>query len=316
MHPDHPAVVLFKQGDDLRQDQLTLQLIRVMDTIWLEDGLNLMMTPYNVTSTGDKLGMIEVVQHANTVAGIISSSVRSARTSFGKAFAAAFSNEDAIRDWLHAKCLESEMLLAQLKKNESSEKEPKSKEESMESKLTALATDNFIRSSAGYCVATYVLGIGDRHPSNLMITSDGRFLHIDFGHFLGHFKTKYGFKREKAPFVLTPQMAKAMGGKKSKGFAKFVEYCCRAFNLIRKRSSHLISLFVLMVCCGIPELSSKRNIEWLRNKLLLTRTEKQTGETVKVSDAEASKAFQALIQESLHETRTEFNNFCHILKHA
>ena len=43
--------------------------------------------------------MIEVVQHANTVAGIISSSVSSARTSFGKAYAAAFSNEDAIRDW-------------------------------------------------------------------------------------------------------------------------------------------------------------------------------------------------------------------------
>ena len=54
-NPHSPAVVLFKAGDDLRQDQLTLQLIRVMDTIWKEDGLDLCMTPYNVTSTGKRL---------------------------------------------------------------------------------------------------------------------------------------------------------------------------------------------------------------------------------------------------------------------
>ena len=318
-HPEHPAIVLFKAGDDLRQDQLTLQLIRVMDTLWKEDGLDLKMTPYNVTSTGEKLGMIEVVQNANTVSGIISSSVRSARTSFGKAYAAAFSNEDAIRDWLLAKCTESEMLREQLAAKDllefGTDKHFRRQVEEATA-LGALAKDNFIRSCAGYCVATYVLGIGDRLPSNLKITSDGRFLHIDFGHFLGNFKTKYGFKREKAPFVLTAQMAKAMGGKNSKGFDLFTTYCCRAFNLIRKKSDHLISLFVLMLCCGIPELQSKDNIEWLRRSLLLTRVNKQTGLVVKVTDAEASEEFMALIQQSLGETRTEFNNFCHILKHA
>lgn len=27
--------------------------------------------------------------------------------------------------------------------------------------------------------------------------------HIDFGHILGHFKEKFGFRRERVPFVLT-----------------------------------------------------------------------------------------------------------------
>jgi hypothetical protein len=82
--------------------------------------------------------------------------------------------------------------------------------------------------------------------SNIMVTQDGRLFHIDFGHFLGNFKTKFGFKRERAPFVLTPDMAYVMGGRESEGWIKFVNLCCVAYNMLRKHANVFINLFAMV----------------------------------------------------------------------
>ena len=58
---------IYKVGDDLRQDMLTLQMIRVMDRLWLKAGIDLRMVSFKCVPTGWKAGIVEFVEDASTL---------------------------------------------------------------------------------------------------------------------------------------------------------------------------------------------------------------------------------------------------------
>lgn len=118
-----PIIIIYKTGDDLRQDILTIQLIKIMDKIWLDDGYDLRMKPYKVVATKDQVGMIEFVQNSETTESI--------QTKYGGRYLGA---------------LKQDTILSFLVENN----DPENLE---------TAKENFLRSCAGYCVATYVLGL-------------------------------------------------------------------------------------------------------------------------------------------------------------
>ncbi len=90
----------------------------------------------------------------------------------------------------------------------------------------------FTLSCAAYCVISYLLGIGDRHLDNIMITKAGYLFHIDFSYILGR-DAKF-----MAPEIrITPDMIDAMGGQTSKNYTLFKNICTRAFNCLRRHSN-------------------------------------------------------------------------------
>jgi phosphatidylinositol 3-kinase len=52
---------MFKYGDDLRQDNLVLQMFKMMDRFWAEEGLGIDMVTYDVMETGFEIGMMQFV---------------------------------------------------------------------------------------------------------------------------------------------------------------------------------------------------------------------------------------------------------------
>ena len=134
------------------------------------------------------------------------------------------------------------------------------------------ACSNFMLSCAGYSVATYVLGIADRHNDNIMVKETGQLFHIDFGHFLGNWKSKFGIKRERVKFILTPDFAYTITrgeGQKSQRWQEFKEACRRCYLLVRKRADLFINLLNMMLSTGIPELKSHKDVDYLVDTLCL-----------------------------------------------
>ncbi|KFM26153.1 Phosphatidylinositol 3-kinase, root isoform [Auxenochlorella protothecoides] len=61
--PHHPATLtlIYKRGDDLRQDQLVVQMISLMDTLLRREHLDLRVTRYAVLPTSSRDGLIQFV---------------------------------------------------------------------------------------------------------------------------------------------------------------------------------------------------------------------------------------------------------------
>ncbi|OWM76069.1 phosphatidylinositol 3-kinase, root isoform [Punica granatum] len=53
--------IIFKKGDDIRQDQLVVQMVSLMDRLLKAENLDLCLTPYQVLATGQDEGMLEFI---------------------------------------------------------------------------------------------------------------------------------------------------------------------------------------------------------------------------------------------------------------
>ncbi|KAF2187366.1 phosphatidylinositol 3-kinase [Zopfia rhizophila CBS 207.26] len=235
--------IIFKTGDDLRQDQLVIQIITLMDRLLRKENLDLKLTPYRILATSTSAGAFQFIPSMSLAAAV-------------------------------SKYKGS--LLAYLRANNPDDTAPLG--------VRKEAMDNYIKSCAGYCVITYLLGVGDRHLDNLLISPSGHFFHVDFGYILG---------RDPKPFApqmkLCKEMIEGMGGPSHANYSQFKEYCFTAYSTLRKSSSLILNLFALMREANIPDIKIERegSVRKVQERLWL-----------EVSEEEAMRGFERLIEES------------------
>uniref|UniRef100_A0AC34GT29 Phosphatidylinositol-4-phosphate 3-kinase n=1 Tax=Panagrolaimus sp. ES5 TaxID=591445 RepID=A0AC34GT29_9BILA len=259
--------IIYKSGDDLRQDAVVLQIVRLMNDLWLREHLDLRMLTYRVLPTGKNIGLIELVTKCKTL--------REVQTNMSDRATDVF-KDNSIATWIG--------------RHNASEFEYR------------IAFDNFIRSCAGWCVATFILGIGDRHNDNILISESGHTFHIDFGKYMGDNQTSMGFNRDRVPFVLTPEMVFAInnGAKIStERFQLFSDYCCKAYNILRQNCGLLLNIIRFMSCSSIPFMDIN-SVNFVHTNLMLDR-----------SEHEAFTFFTDMIRKSVNSSFPRLNFLAH-----
>jgi phosphatidylinositol 3-kinase len=145
LHHGSSYKVIVKTGDDLRQDQLVMMMIKLMDGLLKRASLDLCLTPYSIIATSPTSGLVEFVDGSIPVSQILATYNGSILQFFQSCAPQQGSKYNVRPDVI----------------------------------------SSYVRSCAGYCVITYLLGVGDRHLDNILITNSGNFFHIDFGFMFG-----------------------------------------------------------------------------------------------------------------------------------
>ena len=104
---------------------------------------------------------------------------------------------------------------------------------------------NYTRSLAVMSMVGYILGLGDRHPSNIMLERyTGRIVHIDFGDCFEIAMRREKFP-EKIPFRLTRMLVRAMEVSGIEG--NFRSTCENTIRVMRESKESLLAIMEAFV---------------------------------------------------------------------
>eukprot|EP01033_Poteriospumella_lacustris_P010144 gene10144-7234_t len=237
-------VFLLKGHEDLRQDERAMQLFGLVNALLYHDrrtGVNsedLQIQRYCVMPLSPSVGLIGWVPACDTLHDLIRSYRDSRKTLLdmeAKLITQAANNQFEKLPVMHK--LEVFEYAISFTQGEDLAKILWLKSENSESWLQRRAT--YTRSLAVMSMVGYILGLGDRHPSNLMLDKKtGKVLHIDFGDCFEVAMHREKFP-EKVPFRLTRMLVSAMEVAGIEG--NFRSTCEKVMAVLRENRDSLVA---------------------------------------------------------------------------
>lgn len=109
-----------------------------------------------------------------------------------------------------------------------------------ENRVIADILNRYMFSLVSYTLHSYLIGLGDRHLQNIMITDDGAIFHIDFGFILG----ADAYPLTASDIKLNSGMLDVIGGPDSLRCKTYLELCAKGVILLRK---YFNMFFVLLM---------------------------------------------------------------------
>ena len=184
-----------------------MQLLETIDLIFKKRKLKLKLQTYEILSTGENCGLVEFIKDSMSIDGI----KRMLKESSGR--------EMTLYDFY------------QVRFHDESDPNHKS--------IYKQAINNLADSFAAYSLVCYILQIKDRHNGNILInTNDGSLIHIDFDFIL----TSRLVNLEMAPFKITNDIIKLLGGLEGAGFKRFRDRMIEGYTALHEDNEKIVIL--------------------------------------------------------------------------
>ena len=281
--------VIFKAGDDCRQEVLAMQLITCCHNILQHAKLPIYLRPYSVLITSAQSGIIETIPDAISI------------DSLKKNFMKYNTTNGIAHSWIGL----SEFFITHYLN---------STDGSIE--LYESSIRNYVESMAGYSLIQYLLNVKDRHNGNILLSRTGHIIHIDYGFMLcGSPGNNFNF--ESAPFKLSGELLDVMGGNTTELFNYFKILFIRGFLELREHAHLLITLVDSvtqqsnMTCFGTYTVPNNDNTTTQSNQSYHPATQQFIDRFVLSYTAEQAVEYAVqLIDQSMLNWRTvQYDNF-------
>jgi phosphatidylinositol kinase/protein kinase (PI-3 family) len=298
-------VFLLKGHEDLRQDDRVMQVFGLVNALLIRDPQtrkhDLKIQRYAISPLSHNCGVVGWVPHCDTLHSLIKDYRQAKKIPLN------MENREMLKlapDFdLLTVMQKVEVFIEALKKtagkgNDLAEilwLKSSNSEEWLERRT------KYTRSLAVMSMVGYILGLGDRHPSNLMLDKiSGRILHIDFGDCfeVAMNRDKYP---EQIPFRLTRMLIKAMEISGIEG--SYRSTCERTMNVLRDNRDSLVAMLEAFVYDPLVSwrLADVAKVPAIKSAATGTNTDGTVVATPVASTITASVVRRGIIVESITE---------------